>query len=391
MTVDDDLVGILNAQVDSLEAAGVNIIILISHLQSIEEELMLASQTCGVDVIIAGGGDEFLTNDSDADDPFGPYPLWEDNLDGDTVYLVTTAGNYEYVGNLIADALRWQVEQLATEAGLDTAVNLILGMQNGGGIRNDAVVPAGPITELNTFDMLPFANFTSVVGPLNAAEFKGIMENSVSNVENTDGRFVQVSGFEIEYDTTAAAENRIIDITLNDGTQIVEEGQIVAPESFEFYMATNSFTAGGSEGYDEFVGKDLTNFPVSYQEALFNYIVAGLNGQITAAEYPEGGEGRIIAGLVTGVFDLPDAVEQLSAFPNPATDQFTVQYELAAAAFMNIDLVNETGQIFRQVFRGQQAAGAQSLQVNVNDLPVGNFWLVLRKEGAVSVLPIAVK
>jgi 5'-nucleotidase len=36
---------------------------------------------------------------------------------------------------------------------------------------------------------------------------------------------------------------------------------------------------------------------VSYQQSLANYITApdGLNGQVTAADYPEGGEGRIVA------------------------------------------------------------------------------------------------
>jgi hypothetical protein len=32
---------------------------------------------------------------------------------------------------------------------------------------------------------------------------------------------------------------------------------------------------------------------VSYQQALANYLVDGLGAQVTAAEYPEGGEGRI--------------------------------------------------------------------------------------------------
>jgi hypothetical protein len=34
-----------------------------------------------------------------------------------------------------------------------------IALQNGGGIRNDSVIPADDITELDTFDMLPFSNF----------------------------------------------------------------------------------------------------------------------------------------------------------------------------------------------------------------------------------------
>lgn len=38
---------------------------------------------------------------------------------------------------------------------------------------------------------------------------------------------------------------------------------------------------------------DFTPYGVSYQQALFNFIVEELNGVISAEDYPEGGEGRI--------------------------------------------------------------------------------------------------
>ena len=37
----------------------------------------------------------------------------------------------------------------------------------------------------------------------------------------------------------------------------------------------------------------FTVLGVSYQQALTNYIENALGGEITAADYPEGGEGRI--------------------------------------------------------------------------------------------------
>ena len=38
----------------------------------------------------------------------------------------------------------------------------------------------------------------------------------------------------------------------------------------------------------------FTSVGASYQQALFDYIVDGLGGLISAADYPEGGEGRIV-------------------------------------------------------------------------------------------------
>lgn len=57
-----EVAGAVQAQIDALAAAGVSRIILISHLQSILEDLALAAQLRGLDVMIAGGGDELLAN-----------------------------------------------------------------------------------------------------------------------------------------------------------------------------------------------------------------------------------------------------------------------------------------------------------------------------------------
>jgi len=53
-------------------------------------------------------------------------------------------------------------------------------LQNGGGIRNDNVIPAGPITELNTFEMVPFTNFVAVLPDISRAQFKEMIGFSLS-------------------------------------------------------------------------------------------------------------------------------------------------------------------------------------------------------------------
>ena len=58
-------------------------------------------------------------------------------------------------------------------------------------------------------------------------------------------------------------------------------------------MATIDFTARGGDQYP--FESDFVPLGVSYQQALANYIVEALGGVISAADYPEGGEGRIAA------------------------------------------------------------------------------------------------
>jgi 5'-nucleotidase len=101
-----DLVGIAQSEVDALTADGVDKIVLISHLQGLDSEIALAGELRGVDVVIGGGGDEVLADDGDplfpgdADNVFGTYPQVATDADGVAVPIVTTPGNYRYVGDL---------------------------------------------------------------------------------------------------------------------------------------------------------------------------------------------------------------------------------------------------------------------------------------------------
>lgn len=388
VAVNPDVAGTIQAEVDALEANGVNKIIIISHLQSVNEDLDLAGQLSGVDVMIAGGGDELLANEGDLlvpgdEEPFGPYPLIATGADGAEIPVVTTAGDYKYVGrlivtfdadgkinsvdeasglvrvagganpdavepdpevqaavvgpietyladlantviatsevalegrrspgvrtietnegNLMADALRWQATQLAEEFGANPPD---VGIQNGGGIRNNALIESDSITELDTFNIAPFANYVAIVEDIPPDQFKEIMENAVSQVEDAGGRFAQISGFKMVYDISGTPQEldeagnvvtpgtRVQQITLDDGTVIVQDGAVVdgAPS---VNVATIDFLAQGGDQYP-FRGAPFTLLGVSYQQALSNYITEALGGVISAEQYPEGGEGRII-------------------------------------------------------------------------------------------------
>jgi 5'-nucleotidase len=57
-------------------------------------------------------------------------------------------------------------------------------------------------------------------------------------------------------------------------------------------VATNDFSARGGDQYP-FRGLPFTTVGLTYQQALASYLVNNLGGVVTAADYPEGGEGRI--------------------------------------------------------------------------------------------------
>ncbi|HYH65824.1 MAG TPA: Ig-like domain-containing protein, partial [Urbifossiella sp.] len=99
------LAGIVQAQVTILEGLGIDKIILLSHLQQFSEEQALAGLLRGVDVIIAGGSDTRLADNTDilraGDAAEGQYPVAATGADGNPLLLVSTDGNFSYVGRLV--------------------------------------------------------------------------------------------------------------------------------------------------------------------------------------------------------------------------------------------------------------------------------------------------
>ncbi|RFU22492.1 bifunctional metallophosphatase/5'-nucleotidase [Geodermatophilus marinus] len=382
VTVDPDLAGIANAQAAAYAAEGVDKVVLVSHLQDIDNEVALAADLSGVDVIIGAGGGELLADEGDPLAPDGTevydsYPIDALDADGEVVPVVTTPGLYGYVGRLVVtfdaqgellsideeasrplvvaaqgpdavepdETVRTQVEEpvaaavaaLAETVVATTAVPLdgiraevrsretnlgdlvadalldagqdqadaagvaapVVALQNGGGIRNDSVLEAGDLTALDTFDVLPFANFVAVAPETPIETFVAAVENGLSGdvvdgVLQPAGQFAQVAGFTVTYDPAQEVGSRVVDLTLDDGTVVVAGGDLVADPSATVSLATIDFLLRGGDGYP-FEGVDFTVLPVTYQEALENYLVEDLAGTVPAADYPVGGEGRITA------------------------------------------------------------------------------------------------
>lgn len=101
------LAAIIQTQVDALTGMGVNKIVLVTHLQQLANELTLAPMLEDVDIIIAGGSDTLLADSNDdlrdGDVAAGPYPIITQTLTAEPVLVVSTDGNYRYVGRLVAD------------------------------------------------------------------------------------------------------------------------------------------------------------------------------------------------------------------------------------------------------------------------------------------------
>jgi 5'-nucleotidase len=345
VVIDDDLTAVIQAEVDRLTAKGIDKIVVSSHLQDIDNELALVPTLSDVDAVIGGGGGEDIRANYpltavDADgvtvpvvtvpgdyfdvgrlelqfnrrgevvgygggleavtsaEPQDRFILREveqpvaDYVAGLDEQVVATSevgingvrndvrSRETNAGNLLADAMLATGQQLAGEFEVPEPQ---VALQNGGGIRNDSVIGPGDITLLDTFDIAPFANFVAVVPDVARADLVAAVEHGLSGLPDPQGFFGQWGGLVVEYDPDAAAGSRVVNLSLDDGTEIVSGGTLVDGDPIT--LATIDFLAAGNDGYDMLEPYDFTVVGVSYQQSLANYMSS--LGTVTAAQYAD--------------------------------------------------------------------------------------------------------
>ena len=130
------------------------------------------------------------------------------------------------VGNLITDVMRARLHA-------DVAV------MNGGGIRGNQLLPAGPLSKKDINALLPFLNVL-VMLEMPGQVLVDMLERSVGAYPREFGGFLQVSGLTFVFDPARPAGQRIVRALVN--------GQPLDPAR-HYTLAANSYTAGSGDGY----------------------------------------------------------------------------------------------------------------------------------------------
>ena len=121
----EQVAGAVQAQVNKLLSLNVNIIVLVSHLSGLQEDLKLIPLLHGIDVVVSGGGSELLANKGallipgDEDAVMGSYPQYATDAAGRRIPVVTCPGGYRYLGRFVAvfDILGNLVKVLDSQSG----------------------------------------------------------------------------------------------------------------------------------------------------------------------------------------------------------------------------------------------------------------------------------
>lgn len=132
------------------------------------------------------------------------------------------------LGNLIADAMLEKTKGAGAQ----------IALMNGGGIR--ASIDQGPITVGEVLEVQPFGNILTLV-TLTGAQLKEALENSVSQVEDGAGRFMQIAGGKYTWNPAAEPGNRIV---------AVEVGGAPLDLNANYRIITLNFLVAGGDGYE---------------------------------------------------------------------------------------------------------------------------------------------
>ena len=312
----------IQAEVDRLTGEGVNKIIVLSH-SGFGVDNVIAVNTTGVDLIIGGHSNTFLSNTDDKAQ--GSYPEMTNGVPivqayaygkylgeltltfdddgnvveakGDPILIDASVAEDEGIKARIAElaapleeirsevvaeaaaaiegdrsfcrAVECQMGNLVADAMLDRVKDqgIQIAFQNGGGLR--ASIDAGEITKGEVLTVLPFQNTLSTF-EVSGATLVAALENGVSQVEDGGGRFPQVAGLKFTFDLSQPAGSRVSDV-------MVAEGDTFAPidEGKMYGVVSNNYVRNGGDGYDMFVsaenaydfGPDLADVTADYLAA----------------------------------------------------------------------------------------------------------------------------
>jgi 5'-nucleotidase / UDP-sugar diphosphatase len=331
-----DPVGAVQSEVDKLTEQGVNKIILLSHSGYIVDQ-RVAAETTGVDVIVGGHDNTYLSNT--AENAKGPYPTMVNNtaivqayaygkflgelnvtfdddgniveamgeplvMDGQVMEDEATKARIseaampldEIRNEVVAEttdpidgerdscrAMECQMGNLVADAMLERVADqgISIAIANGGGLR--ASIDAGEVTKGEVLTVLPFQNTLSTFFVSGQAVIDAL-ENGVSQHEEGAGRFPQVAGLKFAFDVSAEPGSRISDVMVADGM----DWKPIDPAA-EYGVVSNNFVRNGGDGYKMFVdasnvydfGPDLADVTAEYLAERTPY-TPYVDGRITA-------------------------------------------------------------------------------------------------------------
>jgi hypothetical protein len=76
-------------------------------------------------------------------------------------------------------------------------------------------------------------------------------------------------------------------------------------------------------------------------------------------------------------FNEPQGIDEVTAFPNPSSDQLNVEFELEKAGEIRFLLYDNNGNLIKTLYQGQQSSGTQQFSFDISQLQPGMYFYEL--------------
>jgi len=130
-------------------------------------------------------------------------------------------------GNFLADLIKQHV-------------GAEIGLINSGSLRGQGIFSANSqLTRRDIIKTLPYRD-TVVLLKVSGEKILAALENGFSSMANMSGRFPQVSGMKVVFNSQAKVGHRVVSVVIGDKPLVLEQ---------EYKLATTSFIASGGDGY----------------------------------------------------------------------------------------------------------------------------------------------
>ena len=203
--------------------------------------------------IIAGKSNISVIPEADVDQSIANIvDTYSGQVDSLTTEVIGEAAETIYLGrvpgkerNGVTLPLGSEIAPIVAKAFYDLSNRADIAIQNAGGVRE--TVNLGDITYGTAYTLLPFAN-TLFELEMYGSEIKQVLEDAVENIAQggSDGAFPYAYALKYDVDATKAYGSRFSNLEVKDRTT----GTWSAIDNDKMYVVvTNSYTAGGKDGY----------------------------------------------------------------------------------------------------------------------------------------------
>lgn len=96
------------------------------------------------------------------------------------------------------------------------------------------------------------------------------------------------------------------------------------------------------------------------------------------------------SGSITGINTIENNISDVSIFPNPATENFTIELNVKKGSPINFKLVDLTGKLIKEINAGE-VFGNYKTSISITDIAKGSYFLKISSDDGLEVKKIMIQ